>query len=235
VADALEATDPLSVVADTVPATAERTACVNDVDAYVVPLRDFERLVVQGTFAPGDLDLDLQVFDASGTVLRKQAPTSPSGARTLTYDAQGDETVVVRASGRRNTQGSYRIAFARENQVRCVPDGQEPNDTQPTASALPAPADVLTICDSDQDYFKLDGIAGKKLVVTASFPLADGDLDLQVLGVDGNQILATGDASSDDEKVEVVLPVDGVYTIRVFSLTSGARARYNLRAELLAP
>ena len=56
-----------------------------------------------------------------------------------------------------------------------------------------------------------------------------------MLGVDGRQILATSDGQSDGEHLEVLLPIDGTYPIRVFSLTSGAQSRYTLSTALVSP
>jgi hypothetical protein len=58
---------------------------------------------------------------------------------------------------------------------------------------------------------------------------------VQLIGLDGRQILATSDSQSDNERIEHVLPLDGDYTIRVFSLSSGEVADYLIDAVLSSP
>jgi hypothetical protein len=127
------------------------------------------------------------------------------------------------------------VRLFKENQGSCPVDGREPNDTVAGRVALPAVDEVLTICESDEDFFVLTGTAGKRATIDATFAHGDADLDVQLLGLDGSQILATADSASDNEHLEVILPLDGDYTVRVFSLTSGARARYFLNASVESP
>lgn len=212
---------------------AQRAICAADRDQYQVVLRDFERVVAHATYASSDLEVTLQVLDATGAVVKASSPLSTGGA-TVTYDAQGDETVLVRATSRLNAAGTYVLDVGRENKVSCAPDALEPNDTVATAASPPTADRVLTICDYDEDYFTFTGVAGKILHAHLSFLHADGDLDLMVLNAEGTNLLAVSDSVGDGEDVRVELPVDGEYTIRVFAL-SGARARYQLLTELLGP
>lgn len=223
---------PLLDVETSVVAAA-RTICTGERDQYRVVLRDFERVVAHATYAAGDVEMVLEVLDEAGTTVLARSPFSTGGA-TVTWNAQGDQTVLVRATGRLNAAGAYTIDVGRENQVSCAPDALEPNDTVDERVAPPSSDRVLTICDSDEDYFAVEATAGKILHVHASFAHADGDIDLMVLGVDGEQLLAVSDGVADGEDIQVELPVDGVYTVRVFAL-SGARSRYQLLTELLAP
>ncbi len=226
------ATAPVLAIEQDLAAVA-RTICTGESDQYQVVLRDFERLVAHATYQPGDVDLVLQVLDATGTEVRATSPFSTGGA-TVTYDARGDETVLVRIAGRASSQGPYTLDVFRENQVTCTPDALEPNSVVTQASPLPDPAALLTICGSDEDYFAIDGVAGKTLHVHTSFVQADGDLDLMIIGIDDEDVLAVSDSIDDGEDIRVVLPLDGKYSIRVFSLQGGAtRSRYSLAAELL--
>jgi len=143
--------------------------------------------------------------------------------------------VVVRVGGAGGAIGPYTLSVEKENQLDCAADLAEPNDNAPAATLVPAPGTQLSICESDQDYFRIDGTASKKLVVDLSFRQADGDLDIVLLGLDGQQVLAVADGTSDGEHLEHVLPLDGVYTLRVFSLTSGAEARYSIATALVSP
>lgn len=208
-----------------------RTLCAGDQDLYRVPLEDFQRIVVDAAFSTAELDLEINILDDVGENVLRTSPNS-TGGETLTYDAQGDETVLVELKALRNTAGPYTLSLFRENQIACEPDALEPNDTGETAVPLPADAGVLTLCSPDEDLFTVGGVANKRLIARASFLHADGDIDLMVLGTDGAQVLGSSDGVGNQEEVEVLLPVDGTYFVRVFSLTSGARSRYRLEVEL---
>ena len=209
------------------------TLCIEDVDVFTVPLLDFERLVARASFSPAELDVSLEVWDLPGENLLARSPAS-SAAETVTYDAAGNETVQLRVLSQLNTQGDYTLSISRENQLACAPDVAEPNDTTATAAPLPDGSQSLTICGSDPDFFAIDGVSGKTLIVDAAFIHADGDIDLMVLGIDGSQTLAASDGTSDNEHLEVTFPVDGTYFLRVFSLSDGAKVRYELNATLSA-
>jgi hypothetical protein len=230
--DALEPDDeqPILLPEATVFLGVERTLCVADMDRYEVPLRDFQRLVAVATFPTEDLDMVMRVRSSTGTLLR----TSPSssGGESITYNASADETVFLELESRFNTEGRYTLDLFRENQVDCVPDAYEPNNSAAAAKEAPAAALGLTLCGSDEDWFFLEGAAGKRLRARASFIHADGDIDLMVLGLNGSQILAVSDGVSNEELAEAVLPLDGLYFVRVFSLSSQVRSRYSLEVSL---
>ena len=86
---------------------------------------------------------------------------------------------------------------------------------------------TLSICQSDEDVFVVEGAKGKRLRAHAAFIHADGAIDLAVLGVDGSQILGVSDGVGNEEVVEVILPVDGEYYVRVFSLEEDAHVLYD--------
>jgi hypothetical protein len=204
---------------------------LNDADRWAVEVRDFESLVAVAS-SPG-LRLALQIEDGDG-VVRARSAIGVGGA-AVSADAIGDETLFVRAFSPQGQVGPYSIRIFKENAAACAADDFEPNDTLATRGPLPGPGDVITICESDEDFFALEGFAGKKAVIDLTFSHGDADLDLQLLGIDGFQILATSDSSSDNERIEAILPIDGTYTIRVFSLSSGADARAFLTVSVESP
>jgi hypothetical protein len=209
------------------------SAGVADADRWAVDLLDFERVVAVAAPDDGDLRVVLTVEDEAGVVLARSP--SGQGASSVGFDAVTAGRVYLRAVGAFGQVGTYTATIRKENRGSCAPDAREPNDTVATAAPLPDVNEVVTICESDEDLFVLPGVAGKRAVVDLAFRHGDGDLDLQLLGIDGRQILATSDSQSDGEHLEVLLPVDGNFTVRVFSLTSGARSRYTLTTALVSP
>jgi hypothetical protein len=211
-----------------------RTICQGDEDFLSLPLEDFERVIVRALYEDTDVEIAIDILDPTGENVLATSPPATGGA-AISYDAVGDETVIARVRGAGGAIGPYTLSVTKENQLTCTPDSSEPNDDVAVASELPEPSDLLSICESDQDFFAIDGIADKKLIVDASFRQADGDIDLMLLGLDGAQILAVADGTSDGEHLEFILPLDGTYTLRVFSLTSGAKASYSLAVTQVSP
>jgi hypothetical protein len=234
-ADATEPDDD-AMTAVPVPAGADlvaqpRTMCAGDLDTFAVPLLDFERLVARATFASAELQVQMRVLSEDGETVLREAPQS-EGGQTLTWDAQGDQTVLLQLEGLFNTQAAYTLDLLRENQVSCAPDAFEPNDSPQGATDAPVGGAELTICGGDNDWFAVEGAQGKQLRARASFLHGDGDIDLQLIGLDGVQILATSDSISNVEEVEAEMPLDGIYYVRVFSLSSGAKTRYDLLIDV---
>jgi len=227
--DALESAHVVDVESQI--AGAERTLCVGDRDQYLVSLNDFERLVARAAFEPADLDLRLEVWDATGTTRLAESPNSGK-IESVTYAAAGNETVLLRVVGVGNTQGPYTLDVKRENQVDCSPDSFEPNDDTVDAATLPDATVELSLCGSDEDLFVVEGAMGKRLEATIAFLHADGDLDLMVLGSNGQQIVAVSDGTGNSETIDYVLPTNGPFYLRVFSLQSTPAARYTLSATV---
>ena len=187
--------------------------------------------------ADDDLRVVLSVQDAAGVELKRSA-IGP-GPSALGFDATSTGPLFVRAAGAFGQVGNYQISLSTQNQTDCSADGLEPNDSVGGRATLAtdgtSTSTAASICESDEDYYAIDGTAGKQITIDLTFLHGDADLDLQLLGLDGVQILATSDGQVDGERIEAILPLDGVYTIRVFSLTSGAKAQYGLTTELVSP
>ena len=179
----------------------------------------------------------LTIEDSAGVVLKTSA-IGP-GPSALGFDATTTGPLFVRAAGAFGQRGAYDIFLSTQNQSDCSADTFEPNDTVSGRAILVTDGGVsataASICESDEDFYAIDGIAGKRIVVDLTFLHGDADLDLQLLGLDGIQILATADGQVDGETIEAILPQPGIYTLRVFSLTSGAKSNYTLTTEIESP
>ncbi len=219
------------------PLTERRGLCVGgalaDVDRWSVSVREFERLSATAVPVEPGLRLRVRILGADGVERARSA--IGDDAATVATDAVADEVLTVEVSSPQQQIGAYDFTLLARNQDQCPSDDGEPNNTVATASAMPAATQVVSICESDEDFYVLPGTRGKKVVIDVTFRHGDGDLDVQLLGLDGRQILATSDSSSDNEQITATLPLDGDYTIRVFSLSSGANADYFIDAVQSSP
>ncbi len=92
-----------------------------------------------------------------------------------------------------------------------------------------------TLCPGDEDVFAVDATGGKLLIATATFLHSRGDIDIQILNFDGAQVLNSADGIDDTEKAELVVPLDGTYFVRIFSLNVTTNSRYELLIEETSP
>jgi len=210
--------------------TQERTLCTNDVDVFEVNLLDFQRVVARANFDAAEFDLELTLENEAGEIL-EVSPNSSEG-ETLSYSSPIDQRAYLFARARNNSQGAYRLSLGLENQIDCVADEFEPNNILAEASPYLEAVSGLTLCGDDEDLFSFEATAGQRLTISISFNHGDGDIDLMLLGLDGAQVLSVSDGRSNGEIVSAVIPADGVYTARVFSLNEDVRSRYSIEATL---
>lgn len=120
------------------------------------------------------------------------------------------------------------------------PDAFEPNDSISTATVLGSETEVtlrnLTIdVAGDEDFFKITAHKTGMMSVIAQFEHVIGDLNVEVLDADGNNILPAGVGDSMTHKETVLFPVVGqeIYFIRVFGVGPATNS-YALEIENFA-
>ena len=107
-------------------------------------------------------------------------------------------------------------------QPGCANDAYEPNDTALSAQSLSSSL-TATICENDQDWFRLD--VSDEATISLRFSHDHGDLDLFVYAEDGSE-LGRSDSASDMESVTITAP-QTVY-ILVRGADSNIRNTYTL-------
>ena len=116
----------------------------------------------------------------------------------------------------------------------CGDKTQEPNDSPTQASSLvqATSSPKKGICaPGDKDYYWVQLAAGKKLSVGIDFEHQAGDLDLLLLGPQG-ETLALSATQDSDEKIEHVAKAPGRYWVVVQGATHSTMNHYLLRAAL---
>lgn len=116
-------------------------------------------------------------------------------------------------------------------------DRFEPNNTLATATVLGSEPEItlrdLSIHDQDdEDFYKITANKTGKLIINAFFTHAVGDLDIQVLDMNGNTI-ANSATATDDEQIIIPVVTQEMYFLRVFGLNDDVN-NYELEIENFA-
>lgn len=114
---------------------------------------------------------------------------------------------------------------------------QEPNQTQETATPIPAGAVALsgTFAEpGDVDWYKLTAAAPGKLLVTARTRDVGSpvDLVLTLLDASGKQLAQSDDAGPRDAEIEFAVPAAGDYLLKVTELASRGGPRWFYAVDL---
>lgn len=106
-------------------------------------------------------------------------------------------------------------------------------DGAPISERLDATDDYLVEDNSYIDTYTFTGTAGQRVIITMSSQELDSYLIL--LDPDGNSVAQDDDSADDlDARIDVILPVDGTYTIYANSYGSNAIGAYTIQAATVA-
>ncbi len=192
---------------------AQRTACSFDEDWIAVPMTAGSRLNVVAEFLHADGDLDLQVRDASGSVIVQS--TTSSDDESATWTSPIDQTVYVRLWLDRDFMATAGVPYALTLSVDpCVPDAFEPDDDPLNAPVPTASLSSRTACLGSPDHaaFLLD--PGDVLDATATFDDNEADLTVRVLDASG-ATMATAPYSFGSRGLSYVAQAPGRYVVQV--------------------
>ncbi len=166
-----------------------RRLCPNDRDLVRLEARAGQETQVTARW-PAELgDLTLTVLDAGGQPLATGAATGP-GHAALSHTHVDDAPAYLEV---RPAIPGLRLGYALEVAVRdipCADDPAEPDDDATTAPSLASGQTATgTLCPADADLRRLTVGAGELWRVALAFDHAAGDLDLELLGDDGQTVL----------------------------------------------
>ena len=90
--------------------------------------------------------------------------------------------------------------------VACYVDSYEQNDSVEDAVPVDFPSSIAaSICEGDHDYFKVNIQAGVTVDFFVQFAHADGDLDMELLTLQG-ELLASSATQTDNELITFTVP-----------------------------
>lgn len=236
--DDAEEQNDTATAAKVVPGSpAALTVCPNDDDWFRVTLIAGEALTASITFTAANGDLDLRLYDAAGATVLDSSATS-AGTERVDYVAPTARDVLLRVSGAAGARNSYSLTHARSIATLACPadDSQEQNDNRQTASPLQRDTvKVAQVCAGDEDWWTVALERGDRVTLNMSPNSGTGDLDLYLVGPDGNVAapLATSDnTGAASETISYTATAPGAFFVRVVGF-SGASNRYALHAAVV--
>ncbi len=212
-------------------------------DCFHVELGEEDELMVTAVFDSDVGDLDLNVYDPGDNIVAQGL--NPDGREEITYEAPaaGQYTFCLFPQGN-GFEFSYQLNVAVVRGQGCLDDADEADgndtcedvqgDALDLAFGQPHTRANRTICDSDEDYVAVNLLEGQQLDVEVSRTCGGGALDVQILDVDCQSVLARSDGDEVQRTVTVIAPVDGTYTVRTFAPLFGDEACYSANFLLSA-
>lgn len=172
-------------------------------------------------------DLNVWLFDSSGSILRSS--TSASDNEAVSLPVVSGESYIIRVFGRLNaTHPEYHLNI---DGPSIAEDRFESNESIANAANLASEDQTwnkLTIhTHDDKDFFSYTAPASGQLTVDVTFDQADGDLDLDLLDSSAN-VLVQSTSSSDDEQVVWTVTAGETYFIHAYGYFSATNSNYTL-------
>lgn len=108
--------------------------------------------------------------------------------------------------------------------ITCMDDALEPNDDSAAPRVEPGRYESLQICPGDEDWYGVYARTGDRITVRVFFTHASGDIDLQLLGVDGTTVIDTSAGTMDDEIIVHTATTTGEHEIRVYGFREASNS-----------
>jgi hypothetical protein len=181
-------------------------------------------------WAAATTDIDLQLVRGDGTPMRSSEGIDASEQiRTCVNPG----TYYLRVYGIADDQGPYSLAADLTAGACCDNDALEPNESWTAATPLPAPARDLEgrVCAGDNDWFRFEVPAGRRVTADLAIDAGSGDLDLELYAHDGRLRLAVSNGVGAAEHLEADVATAGPLFLRVFGFR-GAEGGYRVRYAL---
>ena len=194
-------------------------ACDGDDDWYSVTLAIGDEIDAEVLFGHAEGDIDLYLYDPSGTMVDFSNSSSDDEAvGPYTAAADGDHLVKVELytdTGALPGNG-YDLEIGVVQVVpECFDDAFEDNDSDAAAFGLGAGTYAgLASCPLDDDYYAVTLATNDELTVDLSFADTEGDVDMYLLDPAGT-VVASATSTTDDESIAHTAASDGDYLVWV--------------------
>lgn len=208
----------------------ERIGVAGDKDYFKVKLSASESAVVTVKFSHAVGDLDLKVYNSSGSVVAKSEGTTG----TERVEFKGSGTFYILVYGYKSALGDYEFSFAKTSSgssaSSVLVDGDNDSASKASFFSHPASGDELEIeSSSDVDYFGFELESGDVMDVELRLDHSKGDLDLYLLD-SSLKILAKSESTTDLESLRFRASAAGKYFVVVKGY-KGATGSYQLSTK----
>lgn len=200
-----------------------------DDDWFEADLLAGERINIDLTFSHAQGNVDIILYDNTSTSSSVAEGRSGTDNESVSYTSARDQTVKWRVfTPTTKPAVPYGMNVNITPAGTCVDDAYEANETSGAAKQLPIPGLYASLnkCEDNVDWFKFDGVAGRKYEVFANFVNRLADLDVTIYDSTLTEV-AAGRSTTDDEDVIFTAASAGVYFIKVES-KDRARLVYDL-------
>ena len=219
--DGLEDNDTLATPEPIPPvAIPDLVTCPTDDDYFAVALLVGDTITVDATFAHAEGDIDLRLYDPSGTLLDSSISSTDDetvGPEVAAVD--GDFVIFVElfADSGIVLGNTYDLdVTVVPAALACADDLLEENDSELAAAAVTDGLYLdLVTCPSDDDYYAIALAAGDTIDVDLFFTDAEGDIDLELIDPSG-AVVTDSTTSTDGEDVTWVTAAAGTYLVRAW-------------------
>jgi hypothetical protein len=185
-------------------------------------------------------DIDLELYDSQGTLIRSSAGSSAPETISLAGLLPG--TYFIRLFGYQNaTNPNYSLEIVAPSSGDLNPDRYESNNDLATATSIRSSGNTLAgavdIADvnihsaADKDFYRFTTVANATAAhsISVDFNTGDGDLDLFLLDNDGN-ILRQSTQTNQTEHISLAGLAAATYVVRVQG-KAGVTNNYRLRFD----
>ncbi len=215
--DVLEDDDTRATATPLVRGVATR-AVVCDEDWFSLPVTAGIDVTVDVEFTDAFGDVDIHLYDPSGTQV--DTSTSTSDIESITHTALMSGDYAVKVFGYLGAENIYSVTMSKSI---CPPDDtMEPNESLGAATPLASGVTQAAIaCDAPGPYFNIDWYslpvqAGQTIDATIEFIDAGGDLTAILYDPSGSTQLDAGVSTTDNETLSYVATATGDYGLLVF-------------------
>jgi len=182
-----------------------------------------EHLAVSLSFSDAAGNINIQVYDSIGSLIIGSSSTTDDEYIDLLLPSSG--TYYLRIYGD-NAGNLYDLWW--DDLPRPSDDAYEENDNYLTAfNHITNEMFWLTEIDgagiqADDDWYEISITPGyERLVVDLTFTDVDGNINVQVYASDGTTVIAGSYSTTNNEYIDIILPSDGTYYLRVYGDNAG--------------
>jgi hypothetical protein len=181
-----------------------------------------EILDIRTNFNPDAGDIDLELYNASGYLIKRSVSNDAIESLTYSSPASGDYYIQIHYGNAGNEYDLWWAAFTQSELSSVVEDSYEENDTSGSAFVLENDHSWLSnlldpATQTDDDWFEITLAEGNiGLDVDLTFTHADGDIDVEVYDALGS-VITRSESLTDNETINFNAPLPaGIYQIRVY-------------------